>query len=240
MGDNPPADYANWPPERAYESLMRLLPKYQVEGAYWHWVGYTNSDDSDPTLAGVPIKVRGVDFKYNPVEKILFDRGGWHASGIQNGSFESGSDHWTAGGSGTVAPYDLTQDAGEPEVPWRGTHALRLTTASGASDTVTATSDRFAVLPGIVYTATAAVRFSFADDKPTAAITLLYYQADGTASHLRAADSFTYHRVEAPTGFGTFPVQYVPPPDAASAAVQFSVARAGSSLPATIDVDDFR
>ena len=240
MGNNVPVDAA-WSTEHAYESLLRLMQKYAVDGgAFWRWTSFTTQEDGDATLAD-PIKRRGVDFVYNPVEKVLVDVGGWHVGSIANGSFESGSDgavpdHWTASGGGTAARYDLTTEAGEPEVPWRGTHALRLV----ASDAMSATSESVAVTPALLYTTTAALRFGFADDLPTATIEILYLQAGGAPSAVRASDELTFHRADAPVGFGTFPVQYTPPADAAAVAVRIGVARNGSTQPATLDADDVR
>jgi hypothetical protein len=227
MGDLPPVD-PTWKAERAYESLLRLMPKYGVQGgSFWRWTNFTTSEDSDPTLADA-IKRRGAGFVYNPVEKVLLDFGGWHLPAIANGSFEAGADHWTS--DGTI--YDLSTESGEPEVPWRGTHVMRLV------DTASATSDPVPAQPAIFYTTTAVLRMSFADDTPTATIAILYFQADRSPSRVRASDTFTFHRADAPSGFGTFPVVYAPPSDTATVAVQIAVAANGSS--ATLDIDDVR
>ena len=229
MGSLPPVD--PWSRAHAYESLIRLMGKYGVDGgSFWRWASFTGSEDADPQLAD-PIVRRGATFSYNTVEKVLLDWGGWHLPAIANGSFEDGVNHWSGGTS-----YDLTTEAGQPEVPWRGTHALRLVAAAG--QTAAAASDPVSVQPAIVYTTTADVRATFADGNQTAALTILYFQQSGMPSAVRASDAFPIQQSDTPAGFATFPVQYAPPADAAAVRIQFSAT--GSAQPLTLDVDMVR
>jgi Big-like domain-containing protein len=146
MGDLPPVDQVNWNTQHALESLVFLTHKYGLDGgSFWRWTSFMNSEDSDTTLAQA-VKVRGVPFVYNMVQKEVVDMGGFHLPAVPNGSFEgsvSGNGvpvTWTANGVGTVSQYLLTQEPGEPEVPSRGIYAMRMVTGSGVSDSVTATS----------------------------------------------------------------------------------------------------
>jgi hypothetical protein len=70
MGLNAPVE-SNWSTEQAFESLVLLMQKHQVEGGcFWRWVSFSNDEDNDPKLA-IPVKKRGVSFSYNPVKDIL-------------------------------------------------------------------------------------------------------------------------------------------------------------------------
>ena len=117
MGDNNPVDPA-WKTEWAMESLTTLMEKYQIEGgSFWRWTSFMDSEDSDPTLTQ-PVKVRGVNFVYNPVQKEILDWAGFHLTAIPNGSFEDDvaangvPTQWTQTGSGTAAAYFLAAGAG--------------------------------------------------------------------------------------------------------------------------------
>ena len=61
----------SWSTVQAFESLVTRLRRRGMEGgAFWRWVSFMNSEDSDPTLAD-PVKRRGVSFTYNPVKDAL-------------------------------------------------------------------------------------------------------------------------------------------------------------------------
>ena len=131
MGDNTPVSPA-WKTEWAMESLDTLLEKYQIEGgSFWRWVSFMDSEDSDPTLAN-PVKIRGVNFNYNPVQKEILDWAGFHLTAIPNGSFEDDLDtngvptHWAVTGNSSAAAYYLS--AGER--PAAGAFARQLLPAS--------------------------------------------------------------------------------------------------------------
>jgi hypothetical protein len=60
-----------WKTEQAFESIMLLMKKYNVDGGcFWRWVSFSNDEDINPELAD-PIKRRGVNFIYNPVKDVL-------------------------------------------------------------------------------------------------------------------------------------------------------------------------
>ena len=69
---------------------------------------------------------------------------------------------------------------------------------------------------------------------------VLYFQASGTVSAVRRQDSFAFFQEDSTTGFGTFPLQYTTPSDAASVEIQFGAARNGLPTPITFDVDNVR
>jgi hypothetical protein len=74
MGDASPVD-PHWQSDCALESLVALMPGFGVAGgSFWRWTSFQDSEDSDPTLS-LPVKVRGVAFVYNPVEKVVVDWG---------------------------------------------------------------------------------------------------------------------------------------------------------------------
>jgi len=88
MGDLPPIDQVNWNTQRALESLVFLLHKYGIDGgSFWRWTSFQNGEDSDPTLA-TPVKQRGANFVFNPVQKEVLDMGGFHLPMVPNGSYE--------------------------------------------------------------------------------------------------------------------------------------------------------
>lgn len=71
MGNLPPVR-ASWSSAQALQSLAILMRRHGVAGgAYWRWVRFETSEDSDPTIADQPIKRRGVPFTYNPVQSVL-------------------------------------------------------------------------------------------------------------------------------------------------------------------------
>jgi len=255
MGDLPPVDQVNWNTQHAMESLVFLMHKYGIDGgSFWRWVSFNTSEDSDTTLAQ-PVKVRGVPFVYNLVQKEIVDMGGVHLPGVPNGLFDGlvGANgvplDWTASGSGTVAQYLLTQDPGEPEVPSRGDYAMRMITGAGASDSVTATSATIPVVPATTYTTTSNLRFAWTGDpnptgpsasRPQVFITISYLQQNGTPSSIHFQDMFAYFQQDSTNGFATFPVQYATPADAAFVTIQFGVARNGLPNTITLDIQNVR
>ena len=166
MGDSRPID-SSWPAERALESLVFLMEKWEVEGgSYWIWVQGDNSGDANPDMNDA-VKRRGVNFIYNPVQKAVVDMGGFHLTAIPNGSFESGAllpAYWTIAGNGTGSRYLLAGEPGQPEVPSRGNYALRLVTGNNPKDVIGATSNMILVSPDITYTTTAYLRFGWTGD----------------------------------------------------------------------------
>ena len=255
MGDLTPVDQVKWNTQHALESLVFLLNKYAIDGgSFWRWVSFFNSEDSDPTLAAA-VKQRGVNFAYNAVQKEVVDMGGFHLSAVPNGSFEGAVSAngvpmgWTASGSGAVTQYLLTQEPGEPEVPSRGTHAMRVVTGSGANDSVSATSTQIPVTSSTLFTTTSNLRFAWTGDpnpggppnsRPQVFITILYFQQNGTLSSIRAQDTLAYFQENSTTGFATVPVQYTTPSDTAFIAIQFGAARNGLPAAITLDVDNVR
>src|SRR5216683_2247928 len=255
MGDLPPVDQVNWNTEHALESLVFLLNKYGIDGgAFWRWTSFVNSEDADPTLAA-PVKQRGVNFVYNPVQKEVVDMGGFHLSSVPNGSFEgpvsaSGVPvNWTASGSGVVSQYLLTQEPGEPEVTSRGTHVIRMVTGNGTNDSISGTSTQIPVTSSTLFTTTSNLRFAWTGDpnpsgpptsRPQVFIAILYFQQNGTPSSIHTQDTFAYFQEDSTLGFATFPVQYTTPSDAAFVQIQFGAARNGLPNPITLDVDNVR
>lgn len=252
MGDSTPITSA-WPPQYAMESLTSLLEKYGVEGGdYWIWSETDSTTEADPTMPGVPVKLRGLNFVYNPVQKEILDAYGFHLTAIANGSFETGgttADNWTAGGVGTVTRFNLAAEPGQPVVPSRGDYALRLTTGPGASDTVSATSDPIQASPNTAYTTTANLRFQWSGDpnvgtpnpsRPQVYISVHYLIAAGMPSAVRALDTFRFFQEDAPTGFGTFPLVYTTPADANLVQLEFGAARNGLTQAITLDADNVR
>jgi len=70
MGLSAPTE-ANWNTEQAFESLISLMYKYNIDGGcFWRWTSFSNDEDLNSTLAE-PVKRRGVEFIYNPVKDIL-------------------------------------------------------------------------------------------------------------------------------------------------------------------------
>ena len=255
MGDLPPIDQVNWNTQRALESLVFLLHKYGIDGgSFWRWTSFQNSEDSDPTLA-TPVKQRGANYVYNPVQKEVLDMGGFHVPMVPNGSYEgtvaaNGAPvSWTASGNGAVAQYLLTQEPGEPEVPSRGTHAMRITTGNGPNDTISSTSKLIPVLPSTSFTTTSNLRFSWTGDpnpggpptsRPQVFLTIFYFQQNGLPSSIHTQDMVAYFQENSTSGFATFPMQYTTPSDAAFVEVQFGAARNGLPAQITLDVDNVR
>jgi uncharacterized protein (TIGR03437 family) len=252
MGDFPPVSPA-WKTEWAMESLASLMEKYQIEGgSFWIWVQNQDSDDSDPTLAEA-VKLRGVNFDYNPVQKEILDWGGFHLTAIPNGSFEDDLDanrvptHWAVTGNGSASAYYLPQESGQPQVPSRGSYCLRLT-ASDNSAAISATSEQIAVTPGTSYTTTANLRFSWTGDpnpsgnpttRPQVFITIHYLNASGQPASVPST-IFSYFQEDSTQGFQTFVFQYTPPSDATSVQIEIGAARNGLSTPIVFDADNFR
>jgi Bacterial Ig-like domain (group 2) len=250
MGDNTPVDQVNWPTQYALESLTFLLHKYHVEGgAFWRWTSFEDSEDSDPTLA-TPVKVRGVAFIYNPVEKEVVNMGGFHLPRVPNGLFERSKVNgvpadWTATGNGTVTAYSLV-----PVVPSRGTHAMQLVTGAGSKADITASSARIPVGSATAYETTANMQFAWTGDpavgtspspsRPQVFMTVLYFRASGAPSAVRAYDSLAYFQEDSTSGFATFPMQYTTPSDAAFVQLQFGASRNGLPSPITLDVQNVR
>jgi len=252
MGDNTPVSPA-WKTEWAMESLAALMEKYQIEGgSFWLWVQGQDSDDSDPTLAEA-VKLRGVTFTYNPVQKEILDWGGFHLTSIPNGSFEDDLDsngvptHWAVTGSGSASVYYLPQESGQPQVPSRGSYCLRLT-ASDNTAAISATSDQMAVTPGTSYTTTANLRFAWSGDpnpsgsavtRPQVFATIHYLNARGQPASTPST-VFSYFQEDSTQGFQTFVFQYTPPSDATSVQIEIGAERNGLSTPIVFDADNFR
>lgn len=261
MGNNVPVD-PNWKTEWAMESLISLMEKYQIEGgSFWRWTSFSNcskgqgcpNEDSDPTLAD-PVKRRGVNFVYNPVQKEVLDMGGFHLAVIPNPSFEDDSDSngvpvlWTVGGNGTGVRYFLPQEAGQPEVPSRGNYALRLTTGNDSRATVSAVSEPLPVTPGTSYTTVANLRFAWSGDpnpsgnpatRPQVFVTIHYLNASGRPT-AAPPTIFSYFQENSTKGFQTFVFQYTPPFDAKSVQIEIGAARNGLGAPIILDADNLR
>ena len=254
MGESTPVDHVNWSTQRALESLVFLMQKYGTDGgSFFRWVNPDDSGDSDPTQADT-VKRRGVAFIYNPVQKEVVDMGGFHVPVVPNGSFEDTivngvPVNWIKAGNGTVSQYLLTQEPGQPEVPSRGTHAMRIVTGSGSNDNVTATSTMIPVTAATTYTTTANMRFAWTGDpnpggssasRPQVFINILYFQQNGSPSGVTTKDSFSFFQENSTTGFATFPQQYTTPSDATFVEVQFGAMRNGLPTQITLDVDNVR
>jgi hypothetical protein len=255
IGDLTPIEQSTWNTEHALESLVFLLQKHGIDGGiFWRWVSSSNSEDSDPTLA-TPVKKRGASFNYHPVQKEVRDMAGTHVTQIANGSFEGAVNgrgvpaNWSAAGNGTASRYLLTQEPGQPEVPSRGSYALRIVTGNNPDDTVTATSATIAVAPFSLLTTTFNLRFSWTgdpnptgapDSRPHVFVSIAYLQSNGVPSAIRTEDTFSYFQEDSTTGFATFPVQYITPADAALIQIQCGAIRNGLPLPITFDVDNVR
>ncbi len=254
MGVMNPVDRVNWNTQHALESLVFLMQKHGIDsGSFWQWVASDNDKDSDPTQSD-PVKRRGVEFIYTPVQKEVVDMGGFHVPVVPNGSFEdtivnSVPVNWIKAGNGTVSQYLLTQESGQPEVPSRGTHAMRIVTGSGPNDNISATSAMIPVIAATTYTTTANMRFAWTGDpspggssasRPQVFINILYFQQNGTPSGVTTKDLFSFFQEDSTTGFATFPQQYTTPSDAAFVEVQFGAMRNGLPTQITLDVDNVR
>jgi len=253
MGDS--TGDPTWSAQHTLESLVYLFQKYHIEGgSFWRWTSFENAEDSNPQLPD-PVKRRGINFVYNPVEREVVDMGGFHLSRVPNGSFEGSVDannvpvNWTASGSGTVSRYLLTTEPGEPEVPSRGVEAMRMVTGSGTRDKVAATSVTIPASPGTAYTTTANLRFGWTGDpnpngssstRPQVFVAILYFQENGQPSIVRAQDSFVYFQEDSTQGFGTFPLPYTTPKDCAFVRIRFGAARNDLASQIALDVDNVR
>jgi uncharacterized protein (TIGR03437 family) len=252
MGYLPPV-IPSWKTEWAVESLATLMEKYQIEGgSFWRWVSFMDSEDSDPTLAN-PVKIRGMNFVYNPVQKEILDWSGFHLSAIPNGSFEDDLDsngvptHWAVTGNGSAAAYYLPQETGQPRVPSRGSYCLRLT-ASDSTAPISATSDPIAVTPGTSYTTVANMRFAWSGDpspsgnattRPQVYVTIHYLNANGQPASVPST-IFQYFQENSTQGFQTFVFQYTTPNDARWVQIEVGAARHGLATPIVVDADNFR
>ena len=248
MGDLPPVDQVNWNAQRAVESLVFLLHKYGFDGgSFWRWTSFNTSEDSDTTLAQ-PVKVRGVPFVYNLVQKEIVDMGGFHLASVPNGLFASATngtpDNWTVSGSGTVSQIQIT-----PDVPSRGPYVMQMITGAGLQDSVTATTTVIPIIAGATYTTTSNLSFGWTGDpnptapavsRPKVFITIFYFQQNGQPSAVHPSDTFAYFQENSTTGYATFPVQYTTSSDAASVAIEFGAARNGLSTQITLDVSNVR
>ncbi len=192
-------------------------------------------------------------FTYNPVQKEILDWGGFHLTGIPNGSFEDDLDgngvptHWAVSGKGSAAAYYLPQEAGQPQVPSRGSYCLRLT-ANDNTAAISATSDRIAVTPGTSYTTTANLRFARSDDpnpsgsastRPQVYVTIHYLNANGQPAALPST-AFRYFQENSTQSFQTFVFQYTPPSDAQSVQIELGASRNGLAAPIVFDIDNLR
>lgn len=248
VGGAGPVDPANWNTQHAVESLVFLLHKYGLDGgSFWRWVNFNTSEDSDPTLAQ-PVKVRGVPFAYNAVQKEIVDMGGFHLPSVPNGLFAlalSGAPaNWTVAGNGSASQIQIT-----PDVPSRGPYVMQMTTGAGLQDSTTATSAMVPVIAGTTYTTTSNLSFTWTGDpnpmgppasRPQVFITIFYFQQNGQPSSVHASDTFAYFQENSTTGFATFPVQYATPSDAASVAIEFGAARNGLPTAITLEVSNVR
>ena len=240
------------PTQRVLENLIALMEKYGVDGGtFWRWTSFSNDEDTNPQLAD-PVKRRGIEFIYNPVQKEVIDMGGFHLMTIPNGSFEMGDSvpsNWTVGGNGTGLRYFLPAEPGQPEVPTRGNYALRLVTGSRPNDAVSATSDMIAVTPSTTYTTTANLRFGWTGDpnpggdpstRPQVSISIRYFDGSGGSSQVRTQDVFRFYQENSTNGFETFPLQYTTPSDANFVRIEVGAARNELPTAITFDVDNLR
>jgi len=70
MGYLPPVD-PSWSTVQAFESLVTRMRRRGMDGgAFWRWVSFTTSEDSDVSQPD-PVKRRGVAFVYNPVKDAV-------------------------------------------------------------------------------------------------------------------------------------------------------------------------
>jgi hypothetical protein len=253
MGDNEPVP-PGWQSDFALESLVALFSKFHIEGGtFWRWANNRDSEDSDPTLA-LPVKIRGVSFDYNPVQKVVLDEGGFHLSRIRNRSFEQGTGnappyYWHITGSGAAHRHYLAGEPHEPQVRSRGLYDLRLKTGRGIDDAIEATSKLIPVTPSIQYTTSANLRFGWTGDpnpsgdpatRPQVFVAFLYFQPSGAPSAIRAEDVFPFFQENATSDFETFPFQYTPPADAAALQIQIGAARNGLPTRILLDADNLR
>jgi hypothetical protein len=243
---------SNWSTEHALEHLYYVLQKYGMDGGcFWKWVAQNAAEEAETTHA-TPVKRLGLSFTYNAPEREIADAGGFHLFYIPNRSFEAGDAmpaSWVAAGQGSATRYFLAGESGQPEVPSRGAYSLRLTTGGGTNDRMNVTSATVPANPSLTYTTTANMRFSFSGDpnpgaaapsRPQVAVTVHYFTSSGSASAIKASDTFSYYQENSTTGFATFPFVYTTPADTAAVQIEFAAARNGLSTPITLDVDNVR
>ncbi len=244
---------ADLPAPLVFESITNAMARHEVEaGGYWTWSESDGANEADAGHAGEPVRKRGLNDVYNPVQKELVAAYGFRLASIANASFEDGAaapSNWTASGSGTVSRYRLADEAGQPVLAYRGSYDLRIVSGSGTNDTTSVTSDAIAVSPSTTYTTTANMRFQWSGDplvgvpsasRPRVFMSIRYFRADGTPSQVREEDDFSFYQEDAPVSFGTFPQTYTTPSDARWLKIQFGVARNGLTQPITLDVDNLR
>lgn len=250
MGLFPSPVPSAWRTEWALESLVFLMKKHGVRGgAFWRWVNGGDSDDTDESLAD-PVKRRGVEYIFNPVHALVMDMGGFHLLKIPNGSFEKDadgngiSDHWKLLGRGTVQRLSLT-----PQVPSRGTTALRMITGDELADQIWVRSEPLTVTSTRRYTTAAALRFNWSggagpdsppESRPQVYLAIRYLDAAGKTLQSHPLDIFRYFQEDRTGGFRTFVVRYTPPEGATSARVEIGAARNELATPITLDVDYLR
>jgi hypothetical protein len=240
------------PTQRALESLIVLMEKYGVDGgSFFRWTRFQNDEDTDPQMAD-PVKRRGIEFIYTPVQKEVVDMGGFHLTVIPNGSFETGGSvpsNWAVSGNGAGFRYFLAAESGQPEVPSRGNYTLRLVTGNGPNDAISATSDMIAVTPNTNYTTTSNLRFGLNGDsnpggnpttRPQVFISILYFDGSGNPSQVRTQDVFRLYQENSTSGFQTVPLQYATPSDTSFVQIEAGAARYGLSTAITFDVDNIR
>lgn len=236
--------------EWGLESLVFLMKKHGVNGGgFVRWVSGEDSEDTDESLPD-PVKRRGVEYIFNPVHALVMDMGGYHLNQIPNGSFEKDADgngvpdYWARLGRGTVKSRSLT-----PQVPSRGTKALRMVTGDGLSDNIRVRSKRLPVTTTRRYTTSAALRFNWSDDaapdsppksRPQVYLAIRYWDATEKSLQSHPLDIFRYFQEDSTGGFRTFVVRYTPPDGAASASIEIGAARNGRTTPITLDVDYLR
>jgi len=65
--------FTDWSASQAADDLLTTMMKYGVEGgAWWRWVNDQNNEDTDPSQGQQQaVKVRGVNWTYNPVKDVL-------------------------------------------------------------------------------------------------------------------------------------------------------------------------
>lgn len=220
-------------------------------GTFWRWTSYETSEDSNPSLSQ-PVKRRGTTFDFNPVANEIIDMGGLHLFSIPNGSFEAGTSsalNWMVAGDGSAVRYDLSTEAGQPEVPVRGRFALRLASGASASSTVSAQSDVIAATPQVTYTTTTNLRFGWSGDpnpgavpasRPHVSIRVQYLDQNQQPIASRPEDVFRYFQENGTSGFDTFALRYTTPSGTSFVRIVFTAAR--NNLPAgiTLDVDAVR
>ncbi len=239
-----------WKTEWAVESLANVFESYGVEGgSFWIWVQGATADEANSSFADA-VKHRGVGFFYYPVQKEILDVGGFHLTAIPNGSFEDGTtapSQWIVTGDGTAVRYDLTTEAGQPEVKSRGRYALRLTTGSSSTATIEAVSAPIVAGPQTTYTTTLNLRFGWKGGstgspatRPNIYMALRYYDATGSAIASRPEDIFRYFVEDKTDGFDTFPLRYTTPAGTSSVRIAIGAARNGLGSPIVLDADNGR